>query len=83
MTISQPVAPPAMSNTINTPFNGSWNVLGQGGQSSAQNLQFHIATNQSKLGGLWGQGHAHLMRQPAGPNVDFARESVVGNLFRN
>ncbi len=75
--IAPPVTVPIPSNTPSN-FSGSWHMLGQGGQSSAQNLQFHIATTQTKLSGLWGQGHAHLMRQPAGPSVDFSRESVVG-----
>ena len=70
--------PMAAAPATYTSFSGSWNVLSQGGQSSAQHLQFHLATNSAKLRGLWTQGYASQLRQPDVPNVDFTRESVIG-----
>lgn len=82
-TISQPtISQPTTMHNFPSPsypnFGGSGQVIAQGGQSTVQNMQFHIANTKGKLSSLWGNGHAHLLSQPPAPSINFTQESIVG-----
>ena len=56
----------------------AWETIASGAQATGvQGARYQLITNQDQLIGAWSQMHATQLQQPALPQVDFQRETLV------
>lgn len=56
----------------------AWETIASGSQATGvQGARYQLITDQDQLIGVWSQVHATQLQQPALPQVDFQRETLV------